>query len=148
VYVKPGTLDPAKTAEIDRQIAEINADLMKAGRKYLLVGPGRWGSADHWLGIPVTWADICGVSAIVETAHPLINAEPSQGSHFFHNIAALGITYLNAHDSHIDQMDFEHLGSFHKARETNYVVHAVAPRALILKADGSRGIGVIVETSH
>lgn len=100
------------------------------------------------INIPVTWADICGVSAIVETAHPLINAEPSQGSHFFHNIAALGITYLNVNDSHIDQMDFEHLGSFHKARETNYVVHAVAPRALILKADGSRGIGVIVETSH
>jgi len=147
VYVKPDSFDPAKTAEIAKQIAGINAYLMKEGRKYLLIGPGRWGSADHWLGIPVTWADICGVSAIVETVHTLINADPSHGTHFFHNIAALGITYLNVNDSNGDRIDFEHLASFHKARETNYVVHAIPPRSLTLKADGNRGIGVIAETS-
>ncbi len=67
VYVKPESFDPARTTEIAKQIAEINSSLVQAGRKYILIGPGRWGSADHWLGIPVTWADICGVGAIVET---------------------------------------------------------------------------------
>jgi len=148
VYVKPNSFDPAKTAEIAKQIAQVNANLMKQGRKYLLIGPGRWGSADHWLGIPVTWADICGVSAIVETVHPLINAEPSQGSHFFHNLAALGITYLNVNDRNNDRMNFKHLENFHKIHETNYIAHAVSSHSLILKADGSKGIGVIVEGSQ
>jgi len=147
VYVKPDSFDPAQTVEIAKQIAGINATLMKAGRKYLLIGPGRWGSADHWLGIPVTWADICGVGAIVETVHPMINAEPSQGSHFFHNIVALGITYLNVKDKRDDLMDFVQLASFNTIQETDWVVHASVPRALSLKADGSRGIGVIADNS-
>ncbi len=144
VYVKPDSFDPAKTVETAKQIAKINACLLKEGRKYLLIGPGRWGSADPWLGIPVSWTDICGVSAIVETAHPLIHAEPSHGSHFFHNITALGITYFNVNDIRIDKMDFKCLASFHKVCETNYVVHTATSRSLILKADGNRGIGVIV----
>ncbi len=144
IYVKPDSFDPAKTAETAKQIAKINAHLVKKGRKYLLIGPGRWGSADPWLGIPVTWADICGVSAIVETDHPLIHAEPSHGSHFFHNITALGITYFNVNDIRIDKMDFKCLADFHKVCETNYVVHAATSRSLILKADGNRGIGVII----
>jgi len=147
VYVKPHAFDPGKTVDIARQIARVNASLMKQGRKYLLIGPGRWGSADHWLGIPVTWIDICGVGAIVETAHPMINADPSQGSHFFHNISALGISYLNVNDRDIDRVDFERLEDFHKLSETPYIVHAAAPHLLTLKADGRRGLGVIVETS-
>jgi len=147
VYVKPHAFDPGKTVDIARQIARVNASLMKQGRKYLLIGPGRWGSADHWLGIPVTWTDICGVGAIVETAHPMINADPSQGSHFFHNISALGISYLNVNDRDIDRVDFERLEDFHKLSETPYIVHAAAPHLLTLKADGRRGLGVIVETS-
>ncbi len=146
VYVKPESFDPAKTADIAKQISKINASLMKENRKYVLIGPGRWGSADHWLGIPVTWADICGVGAIVETIHPLIHAEPSHGSHFFHNIAALGINYLNVNDRHIDHMDFERLAGFHKVHETPDVIHAATPRPLALKVDGSKGIGVIFET--
>lgn len=148
VYVKPDSFDPAKTAEVAKQIAQINAFLMKEGRKYVLIGPGRWGSADHWLGIPVTWADICGVGAIVETVHPLIHAEPSHGSHFFHNIAALGINYFNINDRHIDKMDFECLSGFHKVHETADVIHAVVPHPLILKVDGGKGFGVIVEAPH
>jgi len=144
VYVKPDSFDPAKTAETAKQIAKINAHLVKEGRKYLLIGPGRWGSADPWLGIPVTWADICGVSAIVETDHPLIHAEPSHGSHFFHNITALGITYFNVNDIRIDKMDFKCLAGFQKVCETDYVVHAATSRSLIIKADGNRGVGVIV----
>ena len=63
--------------------------------KYLLIGPGRWGSADRWLGIPVNWNEICGVGAIIETAFLNLKADPSQGSHFFHNITTLGINYIS-----------------------------------------------------
>jgi len=145
IYVKPDSFDPAKTADIAKQIAEINATLMKQGKKYILIGPGRWGSADHWLGIPVSWADICGVGAIVETVHPLIHAEPSHGSHFFHNIAALGINYFNVNDPHIDHINLDRMACFEKIQETTHVVHAVTPEPLILKVDGRKGIGVIIE---
>ena len=144
IYVKPESFDPSKTAAIATQISEINASLLKADKKYILIGPGRWGSADHWLGIPVTWADICGVGAIVETVHPSIHADPSHGSHFFHNIAALGINYLNVNDLSIDRIDFERLESFQTIHETTNVVHAAAPHPLILKVDGNRGTAVIL----
>ncbi len=148
VYVKPDSFDPAKTVQIAKQIAHINATLMKKNRKYLLIGPGRWGSADHWLGIPVSWSDICGVSAIVETIHPLINAEPSQGSHFFHNLAALGITYFNVNHPDIDHMDFTYLEKFKKIQETSHVVHSTSHQHLTLKADGSKRFGVIFDASY
>ncbi len=103
LYVKPDVFEARHTREVARQIAELNGDLLREDRKYLLIGPGRWGSADHWLGIPVSWADICGVGAMVETFSAQLKAEPSQGSHFFHNISTLGINYVTVSD---DQEDF------------------------------------------
>jgi hypothetical protein len=147
VYVKPESFDPARTAEIAKQIAEINSSLVQAGRKYILIGPGRWGSADHWLGIPVTWADICGVGAIVETVHPLLHAEPSHGSHFFHNITALGINYFNVNDVNGDHMDWQWLASLSKVNEKANVVHSVNPQTFTLKVDGGKGIGIIIDPS-
>lgn len=147
VYVKPESFDPARTTEIAKQIAEINSSLVQAGRKYILIGPGRWGSADHWLGIPVSWANICGVGAIVETVHPLIHAEPSHGSHFFHNITALGINYFNVNDIKGDHMDWQWLVSLSKVNEKANIVHAVNPRSFTLKVDGRKGIGVIIDPS-
>ena len=95
VYVKPDVFDPAKTIEIAREIGEINKYFSQNDRKYLLIGPGRWGSADRWLGIPVDWTDICNVDVIAETTSDALNAEPSQGSHFFHNITTMGINYIS-----------------------------------------------------
>jgi hypothetical protein len=144
VYVKPGAFDPARTVEIARQIAQLNAPLVQTGRKYLLIGPGRWGSADHWLGIPVGWADICGVGVIVETHHPKINAEPSQGSHFFHNITSLGINYLNVGKTTDERLDWQYLSTLSTTQETTHVVRAAAKRPLILKVDGRSSLGVII----
>ena len=145
VYVKPEPFDPAKTIEIARQIAHINASLIKADRKYILIGPGRWGSADHWLGIPVHWENISHVGVIVETTHPKIKADPSQGSHFFHNITAIGINYLNVTDQPGDRMNYEDLNRFERLKETPDVIHAQAPTNLTIKVDGDKGVGVIYE---
>ena len=83
VFVKPEAFDPGRTVEIAREIGQINARLLSEGRPYVLIGPGRWGSADRWLGIPVTWADISGVGAIVETTSERLKTEPSPRFTFF-----------------------------------------------------------------
>jgi len=144
VYIKPEVFNPAQTLDIARQLAKINSSLVKAGRKYILIGPGRWGSADHWLGIPVSWADIGGVGAIVETMHPLIHADPSQGSHFFHNITSLGINYLNVGVHPDDRIDLQWLRSLPAVQETAHVVHLCLPRPVTLKVDGRNRLGILL----
>ncbi|MFW2366389.1 MAG: PEP/pyruvate-binding domain-containing protein, partial [Desulforhopalus sp.] len=147
VYVKPDTFDPGKTLEIAKEISLLNASLNETGRKYLLIGPGRWGSADRWLGIPVSWGDICGVGAIIETTHPLINAEASQGSHFFHNITTLGINYLNVNDLKKDHLDWAWLTGLPIAHETEFVAHVTNSRPFTMKVDGRRSVGVLYKQS-
>jgi hypothetical protein len=76
LYVKPDIFDAGRTPEIAREIGELNAVLLQEKRKYLLIGPGRWGSADRWLGIPVSWAEISGVGAMIETSSAELRSRP------------------------------------------------------------------------
>ncbi len=94
IYVPSETFDSAKTREMAAEIAEFNKRAREEGASYLLIGPGRWGSSDPWLGIPVLWSDISEARIIVETAIPGYQIEPSQGTHFFQNITSLGVGYL------------------------------------------------------
>jgi CheY-like chemotaxis protein len=144
LLIKPEAFDPNQTPEIARQIGRMNAALTKEERQYLLIGPGRWGSADRWLGIPVSWADISGVSAIIETAHPKLNAEPSQGSHFFHNLVSLGINYLTINESKGDRIDWKWLMSLPVSEESPFVARMSLATALILKVDGRKSQGVLI----
>jgi CheY-like chemotaxis protein len=134
LFVKPNGFDPAKTPQIAREISELNAGLLNESRKDLLIGPGRWGSADRWLGIPVSWADICGVGAMVETSSSRLKADPSQGSHFFHNITTLGIIYATVSED--DFIDWHWLTSQPVANETVHVVHLKLDKPFTLKVDG------------
>jgi hypothetical protein len=147
VYVRPDRFDPAATVEIAREIARHNARLVQARCKYLLIGPGRWGSADRWLGIPVGWGDICGVGAIVETTDPRVKADPSHGSHFFHNITSLGICYLSVGSRPDDRMDWDWLVALPTAHESPHVIHALCRPAFTLKVDGRRGLGLLLPPS-
>ncbi len=144
VYVKPDVFDPSHTLQIAREIGHINTNLLREKRKYLLIGPGRWGSADRWLGIPVSWSDISGVGAMVETSHPLLKAEPSQGSHFFHNITTLGINYMTVFESQENSIDWKWLTSLPAAAETPFVSHVRLDQVLQLKVDGRKSLGVIL----
>lgn len=143
VYVKPEAFDAARTRDIARELGLLNGTLLKQGRKYILVGPGRWGSADPWLGIPVAWNEICGVGAIVETSHPAINADPSQGSHFFHNITSLGINYFNVGVDPGDRFLWENLTALEVVAETPMAVHLRAAAPFVLRVDGRSRLGVI-----
>jgi CheY-like chemotaxis protein len=136
IYVKPDDFDPARTQQIAREIGELNSRLMSESRKYLLIGPGRWGSADRWLGIPVSWAEICGVGAMVEMASSQLRADPSQGSHFFHNITTLGITYATVSEEDADFIDWNWLKVQPVANETAYMAHIKLDDSFILKVDG------------
>jgi hypothetical protein len=136
LYVKPETFDAGRTPDIAREIGELNSDLLRQGKKYLLIGPGRWGSADRWLGIPVRWAEICGVGAMIETSSADLKAEPSQGSHFFHNISTLGINYVMVSDNKEDFLDWSWLTSLPVVKETTFVAHVELARPFVLKVDG------------
>jgi hypothetical protein len=143
VYVKPDGFDPAKTIEIAREISEMNNILLQEDRKYLLVGPGRWGSADRWLGIPVSWAEISGVGAIAETTSSMIKAEPSQGSHFFHNITTMGINYINVSDANGDFFDWAWLTAIEPRHSTQHVAHVKLDKAMTIKVDGRKSCCVM-----
>ncbi len=99
VLVDPNTFDRAKSREVAREVSLFNATLMEAGRPYVLIGMGRWGTLDPWLGIPVKWEQIAGAKTIVESGFKEFSVAPSQGSHFFQNITSFMIGYFTV-DSH------------------------------------------------
>ncbi|MCP5535915.1 MAG: hypothetical protein H7A51_06730 [Akkermansiaceae bacterium] len=141
VFIDPEGFDPANTREIAGILGEFNARLTEEGRRYLLIGPGRWGSSDPWLGIPVDWQQISAVAAIIETRHEKLTAEPSQGSHFFHNLTTLGIPHLSqAADDHID---WDWFRSQPRVAESGGVVRVSPECQIQLKVDGRGGRGVL-----
>ena len=107
VHVPSATFDSARTKDMAREISLLNDKLKDEKASYLLIGPGRWGSSDPWLGIPVLWSEISEARMIVETAIPGYQIEPSQGTHFFQNITSLGVGYLTIDtvrgDGYIDE---------------------------------------------
>ncbi len=136
VFVRPEAFEVDKTVQIAAEIGRINASLVAEGRKYLLVGPGRWGTADRWLGIPVAWNDISGVSAIVETAHAQLRVEPSQGSHFFHNITTLGINYIMMSGKDGERFDWRWLEGCEAIAGDEHVAHVRLASPMVIKVDG------------
>lgn len=143
VYVNPDTFDPARTVEIATEIGRINKQLVHQNRKYLLIGPGRWGSADRWLGIPVTWHDISGVGAMIEAATDDLKADPSQGSHFFQNITSLGIGYLTISQNSSDFINWHWLQSLPTTEATTYLTHVKLDQPLTIKIEGKKSQAVI-----
>ena len=122
VHVPSDIFDSAKTKEMAAEIARFNDIVKKEGGSYLLIGPGRWGSSDPWLGIPVMWSEISEAKMIVESAIPGYQIEPSQGTHFFQNITSLGVGYLTIDtvrkDGFIDETKIESLECVSKGAYT------------------------------
>ncbi len=142
IYVPPEVFDRAKTLDIASEIGKMNKRL--EGRPYLLIGPGRWGSNDRWLGIPVNWGHISGARAILETPILDLRVDPSQGSHFFHNITSLGIPYLTVtRGSKEDFVDWDWLKEQPVRDEDEHVRHLHLSFPLVVKVDGRCGHGVI-----
>jgi hypothetical protein len=141
VYVKPASFEARLTTAIAGELEIMNRRLVDEGRPYLLIGFGRWGSSDPWLGIPVSWGQVGGARVIVEATVPGMDVEPSQGSHFFHNISSLGVGYLMVPRRATPPIDWPWLEARPAHAESEHVRHVRLPRALRVEIDGraSRG---------
>jgi CheY-like chemotaxis protein len=149
VYVKPEAFDPANTSAIADQVARMNESLRQAGRPYVLIGPGRWGSRDPWLGIPVAWAQISGARVIVETNLKDFLVTPSQGTHFFQNLAAFQVGYLTINQQSNDEfVDWAWLSHRPTADETQYLRHVHLRHALEVRLHGRAGHAAILKRDH
>lgn len=148
VYVRPQDFDASKTPEIAREVAALNARLRSEGRHYLLIGPGRWGSSDPWLGVPVDWSQITNVRAIVEVSLPNMNVDPSQGSHFFQNMTSLRIGYFTVPlDPARGAVDWAWLGSLPAVEETEHLRLVRLSGELEVRIDGRSGRGLVLKPS-
>jgi hypothetical protein len=149
IYVPMETFERGKTFEIAEQIGTITRVLKAEKRPYLLIGPGRWGSADKWLGIPVTWKQISGVRCIVETDMSDIRVRPSQGTHFFQNITSFGIGYFTVNFGDMGGMlNFDWLNAQVAETETEHVRHLHFDAHVEIAINGRTGSGVIMKPGH
>ncbi len=145
VYVRRQSWDSSRNLEIVSEIDKANRRLTAEGRPYLLIGPGRWGSADRWLGIPVEWSQISGARVIVEASPGGYAVDPSQGSHFFHNMTSLGIGYITLPPGADKQrgdaafLDWEWLDSRPDFQETAHVRSVRLEQPLTVALDGRAG---------
>ena len=126
-------------------IERINRQFLKEGRNYILIGPGRWGSSDYWLGIPVKWSHISAARVIVEAGLKNYRVDPSQGTHFFQNLTSFGVGYFTVNPFANDGIYQKALlDSMPAVEETKYVRHVRFDNPLVIKMDGMKSEGVIL----
>ncbi|MDR0995059.1 MAG: phosphoenolpyruvate synthase [Tannerella sp.] len=144
VYVKSAPFDSADNSAIAAELEALNRQLAAEGRGYVLVGPGRWGSSDPWLGIPVKWPQIGNARLIVEEGLDNYRVDPSQGTHFFQNLTSLGVGYFTINPSKKEgRFDEDYLDELPARTETAHLrlVHFDAP--LLIQMDGRKSIGFV-----
>ena len=144
IYVKPECFRAADSTIIARRVELLNDQFLSRGANYILVGPGRWGSSDPWLGIPVKWPQISAARLIVESGLPDYRIDPSQGTHFFQNLTSFRVGYFTINpfinDGHYD---LEYLSQIPSVSEDEYIRHIRFDDPLVIKIDGARNKGVI-----
>ncbi|MDE6247773.1 MAG: phosphoenolpyruvate synthase [Muribaculaceae bacterium] len=146
VYVKPDAFDSMKNTETALEVEKINKEMLDKGNPYILIGPGRWGSSDSALGIPVKWPQIAGARLIVESALPGYRIEPSQGTHFFQNLTSFGVGYFT-----IDQpggsgmIDTEWLADAPTVYESDTIRIVEVPEPLTIAINGRKSKGIVVK---
>lgn len=146
VVVDNARLDRMRTPEIALEVARFDAILRKSSRPYLLIGAGRWGSADPNLGVPVTWNQIAGARVIVEAGFQDMKVEPSQGTHFFQNLTSSNVGYFTVNPEFGEGvLDWGWLAEQEAADATEFVRHLRLPRPLVVKMSGMTGEGVILK---
>ena len=145
VYVKPKVFEAKYTQRISEELKSINKKMIDQKTHYLLIGFGRWGSSDPWLGIPVDWSNISGAKVIVEATLENMNVELSQGSHFFHNLTSFNVPYFSIPFSGKYKIDWNWLSEQELISETDFVKHVKLSAPLLIKVDGKTGRGLIIK---
>jgi hypothetical protein len=146
VYVKPEGFDPARNPEIVVKIAALNEKFQAAKVYYVLVGPGRWGSSDPWLGIPVKWPQISAARVIVESGLENYRIDPSQGTHFFQNLTSFKVGYFTIHPYINDGFfDVNYLNTFEAVYEDELIRHVRFTAPMLVMIDGRKNLGVVMK---
>ncbi|MBL8968720.1 MAG: hypothetical protein JNG85_17075 [Spirochaetaceae bacterium] len=144
IWVDPERFDRARTMDIAAEVAELDRALGGAGRRYLLLGPGRWGTRDPWLGVPVSFSQISRARVIVEADLPGFRVESSLGSHFFHNVTSMNIGYLTVPANEGPSfVDWAWLASFPPERRTAHCVWTRLPEPLEILMDGRKSKALV-----
>ena len=145
VYIKPETFNPANNRDLVPVLEDINIRFTEENRQYILIGPGRWGSQDPWLGIPVKWPQISAARVIVENVVENYNVDPSQGTHFFQNLTSLRVGYFHVNTlKGDDRLDIDLLNSLPAVYEDEHIRHVKFDDPAIIKIDGKNSIGAVL----
>ncbi|MCK5672763.1 MAG: phosphoenolpyruvate synthase, partial [Spirochaetales bacterium] len=145
VYINPEDFNFKDSRTISREIENINKQMLEENRKYILIGFGRWGSSDPWLGIPVTWSMISNAGVIIEASFNGRPVDMSQGSHFFHNITNLRIPYLCIDDFSDDYLNWNWLNNICIDTNQKIVKRVTLDNPLKIVIDGSTHTGIITK---
>ena len=146
IYVKTGAFSSSNNQLIAYDIEKINRKFTAEEKNYVLVGPGRWGSSDSWLGIPVKWPHISNARVIVECGLENYRVDPSQGTHFFQNLTSFGVGYFTINPFKGDGwFDEEYLNSLPAVEETEYLRHVRFDKPIVIKMDGKKSLGVVLK---
>lgn len=146
VYVKTGSFNSSNTQAIAYEIERINRGFTDREEGYVLVGPGRWGSSDPWLGVPVKWPHISNARVIVECGLENYRVDPSQGTHFFQNLTSFGVGYFTINPFKGDGwFDEAFLNAQPAVEETDFLRHVRFERPIVIKMDGKRSLGVVMK---
>ncbi|MDR0830124.1 MAG: phosphoenolpyruvate synthase [Prevotellaceae bacterium] len=146
IYVKTDNFDAADNPKIVGEIEAINSKFLQEGKNYVLVGPGRWGSSDFWLGIPVKWAQISAAKVIVECGLNDYRIDASQGTHFFQNLTSFGVGYFTI-NPYINEGYFDetYLQALAATTETEHLRHIHFEKPIEIKIDGQKGLGMVMK---
>lgn len=144
IYVKIENFDPANNQQIAYDIAKINERMQQEKKNYILIGPGRWGSNDPWLGIPIKWPDICNARVIVESGLQNYRVDPSQGTHFFQNLTSFDVGYLTV-NPYLNEgyIDYDFLNTQVAKEETRFIRHVQLQNPTIVRINGKKSCGII-----
>lgn len=145
VYVDPAVFDKKDTRAIAAEIDRINYPMVQSKTPYVLIGFGRWGSSDPWLGIPVNWSQIAGARVMLECTLPEMYVDLSQGSHFFHNLISFKVSYFSISHAGEFKIDWEWLAKQDVVESLQFVRHVRLASPLTVKVDGRQGKGVILK---
>ena len=146
IYVKSGAFNSSNNQLIAYEIEKLNRRFTEEEKNYVLVGPGRWGSSDHWLGIPVKWPHISNARVIVECGLENYRVDPSQGTHFFKNLTSFGVGYFTINPFKGDGwFDEEYLNALPAVEDTEYLRHIHFDKPIVIKMDGKKSLGVVLK---
>ena len=149
IYVKPKAFNAAKTREIAERVDALNKKMTKENRNYILIGPGRWGSSDSWLGIPVKWSQISMAKLIVESGLKDFRIDPSQGTHFFQNLTSFRVGYFTINPYINDgTLDIDYLDSFEAEYEDEYIRLIKFKTPLVYQIDGKTNKGILCKAKE